>query len=238
MNLRRSFRKRLAWLAWPTGHGVVRREGALFLLNMRNWVDKITVTDGVMERQQIAYFIDQVMQRQCDTFLDVGANMGTYSVLVALRTSCQTIVAFEPDPRSFDHLRANALLNQLSHKIDARPLAASSVNGTLAFVFGQSTHDALSRVGESPDACRVTCVRLDDELSELRGRNVAIKMDIEEHECDAMLGMTELLTHNRCFMQVECFDKNLPALRRVLEPLGYTLTHAIGVDRYFAKQVT
>lgn len=231
----RSFRKRLAWLRWPEGHGVVRREGALFLVNMRNWVDKITVTAGVMEREQIAYFLEHVERRQCTTFLDVGANMGTYSMLVALRYPDIRIVAFEPDPRSFDHMRANALLNGLSRRIDSRQVAASSFKGSLSFIFAHDGHDALSPAGEAQDGCRVPCVRLDDELPELRGACLAIKMDVERHELEALAGMKRLLTENKCFLQIECFEENWAALLRLLTSLGYQHIHEIGVDRYLSN---
>lgn len=234
MRLIRSFRKRFAWLLWPTGYGVVRREGALFLVNLRNWAEKTLVTQGVFERPQLAYLVENINRRRSELFIDIGANMGAYSVFVVLRTGCNTIIAFEPDARSFDRLRANALLNGLSRTIESHAVAVSSSNGTVPFSYGPDSFDPVSKVGDGPNAATVPCVRLDDVVR-ITGKQIALKIDIEEHEGDALRGMTNLLTNNRCFMQIECFDKNLAPVKAMLESLGYKLVHAIGHDRYFAN---
>jgi len=234
MRLIKSFRKRLAWLLWPTGHGVVRRDGALFLVNLRNWAEKTLVTQGTFETKQLAYLTENIRGRHCDVFVDIGANMGAYSIFVALQTDCKTIIAFEPDQRSFDRLRANALLNGLSRVIEARAVAVSSSNGTVPFSYGPDSFDAVSKVAEGPEASVVAAVRLDDVIA-LTGRRIALKIDIEEHERAALEGMKNLLGNNRCFMQIECFDHNFAVVKAMLESFGYGLVHEIGFDRYFAN---
>lgn len=234
MRLVRSFRKRLAWAFWPTGYGVVRRDGALFMINLRNWAEKTLVTQGTFEREQLAYLLENIRARHCEIFLDIGANMGAYSIFVAQKTPCKTIIAFEPDQRSFDRSRANALLNGLSRVIESRAVAVSSSNGTVPFKYGPDSFDPISMVTEGSDSPSVNAVRLDDSLSYV-GRNIAFKIDIEGHERAAIEGMKNLLRNNRCFMQIECFDNNLPAVKPKLEMLGYKLVHEIGFDRYFTN---
>lgn len=235
MHLIRSFRKRLAWILWPTGHGVVRRDGALFLVNLRNWAEKtLVVKRTAFETEQVAYLIENIKRRDCDVFLDIGANMGAYSIFVALRTDCKKIIAFEPDVRSFDRLRANALLNGKSGAIEARRVAVSSANGVVPFTYGPDSFDAISKVEGGPEASSVPAVRLDDALP-LTGQKIALKIDIEEHERVALEGMKNLLQKNKCFIQMECFDKNLEPVQAMMESFGYQLVHEIGFDRYFAN---
>ena len=228
-----SLRKRISQhSSWPGGNGVVRRNGALFLVNMRNGFDRILVTHGGFEREQITYLLNNIRDRYCEVFLDIGANLGAYSIFVAQQTSCKTIIAFEPDLRSFVRLRANALLNGLV--IDARQVAVSDKNGPVPFAYGPDDYDVVSKVSDKPQSQSVPAIRLDDAVS-FAGRRIAMKIDIEGHERVALGGMRNLLQNNRCFMQVECFEPNFFAFKSAIEAIGYNYVHQIGHDRYFSN---
>lgn len=54
--------------------------------------------------------------RPGDLFLDIGANVGTYTVL-ASGVCGGKIMAFEPDPRTLRHLQRNIELNQLENLV-------------------------------------------------------------------------------------------------------------------------
>lgn len=57
-----------------------------------------------------------------DTLWDVGANIGIYSIYAAVARACR-VVAFEPSPVNFALLERNIVLNGLSEKIVAFPVA-------------------------------------------------------------------------------------------------------------------
>ncbi|HAH65825.1 MAG TPA: hypothetical protein DCL72_10210 [Rhizobiales bacterium] len=57
-----------------------------------------------------------------DTLWDVGANIGIYSIYAAVSRGCR-VVAFEPSPVNFALLERNIVLNDLSEKIVAFPVA-------------------------------------------------------------------------------------------------------------------
>jgi FkbM family methyltransferase len=230
-----SLRKRISrHSSWPGGNGVVRRNGALFLVNMRNAFDRVLVTHGGFEREQITYFLNNIRDRGCEVFLDIGANVGAYSIFVAQQTSCKTIIAFEPDSRSFIRLRANALLNGLVEVIDARQVAVTDKNGSVPFAYGPDDYDVVSKVSDEPQPQSVPAIRLDDAVS-FTGRRIAMKIDIEGHERVALGGMRKLLQNNQCFMQVECFEPNFLAFKSDIEAIGYKYVHQFGYDRYFSN---
>ena len=97
----------MAALTWAGDFRVVRSNGAAFLVNFRNYVDRQIAFHGDYEAAQHDYFLGEMDRRRCDVFIDVGANIGLYSVLVARRPQPPRIVAFEPDPRNYDQFRAN-----------------------------------------------------------------------------------------------------------------------------------
>lgn len=231
-----SLRKRRAWLSPPDRYRLVKREGALFLVNYTSWADRMVIIHGLAERPQVEFLLQAIAVRGCSVFLDIGAHMGTYAIMVARRTRCAKIIAFEPDPRNFAHLQANLLVNGLLDIIESRAIAVSDRDGSVPFVPGSAAHDVWSKIGEADAAAMsVPAARLDSIVS-FAGQSIALKIDIEFHETQALAGMRNLLQKNRCFMQVECFDENLPRFSAAMEALGYRLVHAIGPDRYFANE--
>ena len=231
-----SWRKRVALLQPRHRYRIVKRNGAHFVVNFANWADRMVVAHGLVERDQIDFFLGEIRRRHCSVFLDVGANMGLYSIFVAQQTECAKIIAFEPDQRSYAQLQANLLLNDLLEIVESRAVAVSDRDGRVPFEWGPATHNVWSKISQDAAAAThfVAAVRLDDAIS-LSGQIIAIKIDIEGHELKALQGMENLLRNNQCLMQVECFDNNLAPVRGAMELVGYKLVHQIGVDRYFAN---
>jgi FkbM family methyltransferase len=230
-----SLRKRRAELSAPDKYRLVERDGAMFLVNYRDWADRMAIIHGLVERPQIEYLIGQIAARGCDLFLDIGAHMGSYAMMVALRTRCAKIVAFEPDPQNFAHLQANLLVNGLLDRVESRAVAVTDSDGSVPFARSPQTHDVWSRISDATRAATmsVPAARLDSLLT-VSGQGVALKIDIEEHELRALAGMSQFLRNNRCFMQVECFDAALPEFTAAMAERGYSLVRSIGHDRYFA----
>ncbi|MGA8494300.1 MAG: FkbM family methyltransferase [Xanthobacteraceae bacterium] len=232
-----SIRRRIARLLWPNGRGIVRRDGVLYFVNLqsRNWYDKHIVQLGADEPEQRAYFLDQIRRRQSDTFLDIGANFGTYTACVALQTNCGSVFAYEPDKRSYDWLRTHLFINGLADKVQTRMVAVSNHNGTVPFALAPSNKDYLSKIGDDGSGFSVPAVRLDDEFA-LAGHRIAFKIDVEGHELAVLEGMKSLLRANDCFLQVECWSGNESAFIAAMNTESYHLLHRIAADHYFAKE--
>ncbi|HEY1504155.1 MAG TPA: FkbM family methyltransferase [Stellaceae bacterium] len=229
-----SLRKRRAELSRPEQYRLVRREGLLFLANYHTWACRQVIVHGVVERPQTEFLLTTMAARRCRLFFDIGAHMGIYSMLVAQRRLCDEIVAFEPNPKSFAHLKANLLINDMLAAIDAREIAISDVDGEVPFDIGPPTYDVWSKVGGDGATTTVRAAKL-DTLFTVSGQSIAIKIDVELHELAAVAGMTALLRHNDCVLQVESFEEQRPALVRALGDLGYAPLRSIGHDHYFAR---
>ncbi|MGE0257291.1 MAG: FkbM family methyltransferase [Alphaproteobacteria bacterium] len=230
-----SLHKRAVRLLWTEGHGVVRREGALFLIDLNASHDRIILQHGLLEGAQRAFFFGKAREKNCDMLIDIGANAGLYSIFAALDDRFSDIVAYEPNQLCYDRLRANLLLNGLTDKVTTRRAAVSDRNGEVPFVYSPGNNDLFSQVvseGNSRDT--VPSIRLDDEWP-VGGRRIAIKMDIEGHERTALNGMTALLRNNDCFLQVECWAQNAEPFIAAMQVEGYRLIHTIGEDCYFEK---
>lgn len=234
-----SIKKRLAPFTTVDGYRLGRARGAIFLLNIRNFVDRKLAFYRDFEPEQVDYFLGAMRRVGCDLFLDIGANIGFYSVLVARQNLARRIVAFEPDERNRLQFGANILVNKLVGRIEIDPRAVTSQSGEADFHQAGETSTGQSHLGRGQDgsAVRVRTVALDDML-ELVGASIFLKIDIENHELTALAGMTRLLRDNSVVMQVESFGANVAALTRQLGALGIEPCHRIGDDHYFTNHRT
>ncbi len=230
-----SFGKLVARMTWPNGFALKPSRGSLFLLHYRNFVDRQIAFYDDFERGQLDFFLDEMAKLPGGIFLDVGANIGYYSILVAAKGLARRVVAFEPDIRNRYQMEANLLLNGLVGKVELVDRAVSEKTGVISFLHYDESVTGQSRVGVGENAVELPCVALDDFLS-LRGENLFLKIDIEGHEAAAIAGMKQLLAGNKVFLQVECFDENFEAFIREMAAMGLHLVHAIGNDRYFSNR--
>jgi FkbM family methyltransferase len=227
-----SIRKRLAQITWPDGFAIVRSRGARFLVNYHNYVDRQIAFYDDFESQQLEYLLENIRRYGCTNFIDIGANIGFYTIHVAIETSISRLSAFEPDPRNFHQLRANLFLSALSTRVEVHGVAISDRVGKIAFKTYPDTGQ--SHVVEGGGDTQIDAVRLDDVLI-LEGAALAIKIDIEGHEIAAVDGMRALLATNNCLIQAEVYPPNLGRFRAALTDLGYREIHAIGHDYYFTN---
>jgi hypothetical protein len=61
-----------------------------------------------------------------------------------------------------------------------------------------------------------------DDVLQLSNRKLAIKIDVENYECNVLSGMEQTLRNNRCIIQVETFN-DLDQVRSLLGAEAYQL---------------
>jgi FkbM family methyltransferase len=227
-----SLLKRWAKLSWAGGYAVRRRQGGLFLLNYRNYVDRQLAFYGGFEAAQLARF--KALSAGATLFIDIGANIGLYSVALAKALPNIKVIAFEPDQRNRAQLSANLLLNKLVDRVEIVSKAVTAQSGEIWFTEFSERSTGQSKVGDGPGARSVAAVALDDML-DLRNTRIAIKIDIEGHELEAIAGMARLARDNDCVFQIESFGNKAARLNEIMATLGYAQTGSIDSDRYFQK---
>jgi len=135
-------------------------------------------------------------------FLDVGANLGFFSLLAADKMqedrSSGRVIAVEANPIVLPYLMASIVESGLEHRIDVIPYAASGILGLVQmqenFVnnLGGVPMKDLSELLPSKNRKVVPTVELDDILVDLTRLDL-VKMDIEGAEPKAIEGMSGLL---------------------------------------------
>jgi len=146
---------------------------------------------GISEYHDMAFILHTL--RPGDVFIDVGANVGTISILAAL-TGAQ-VVAFEPVPSTFEALRANIALNRLQSRIQARRTGVASQCGVLEFTAEEDSTNHVAG-GAWPDGPQQTVAAqvtsLDEALAGLAA--TMLKIDVEGYETEVLRGATRTLS--------------------------------------------
>jgi FkbM family methyltransferase len=176
--------------------------------------------------------------RTGDTFIDIGANIGWYTVFVAHAVGTQgRVIAFEPSSQICDHLKHNVNLNSLQN-VNVERIALSNQNGEAVFSGFSSKNEGGGAIIPKPEGLKlgasenVQTLRFDDYAhSQQLGKVRLVKIDVEGAELMVLQGMSDAL-RNKVFdyMLVEVSDKQLKRIgsssREVfslLEDHGYSL---------------
>lgn len=168
--------------------------------------------------------------RPGDGFLDVGANIGTYSLLArSLVGATGRVDGFEPHPVAARRFRENVELNGFDN-VEIHETAVGATAGVIEFLDGADVSNrARSDVDGPRPVVEVPVVRLDDVLG---SRRYAMgKIDVEGYEAAAFAGAVEHLgAANPPVWQIEVLDHQLrkfgssgAAVRAHLEHAGYRL---------------
>jgi FkbM family methyltransferase len=135
--------------------------------------------------------------RPGDVFVDIGANVG-YFTLLAARAVGPTgrVIALEAMPATAAKLEANVSANGLS-QVEVLACAASDVDGELEIYSGPETNlgrSSTAPVHDGAPAGRVRCIVAADAVpAELWPRVRAIKIDVEGDELRVLRGLRPLL---------------------------------------------
>ena len=139
--------------------------------------------------------------RPGDTFVDVGANMGYYTVKIGDRVGAAgRVFAFEPNPKLFEVLNDNVHINALSARARLFQAAAGEAAGTARLQFEpRYPGGGHLSVGDEPaDAAlsqvQASVLRIDDVIAD--GRADLIKIDVEGFEPLVLRGMAALLARS------------------------------------------
>ena len=141
---------------------------------------------GLHEVPDMAFMVH--LLRPGELLLDIGANIGSYTVLAAT-TAQARVIAFEPHPRTAASLERNVAHNRLGERVDIRRVALSAAEGEGSLTDGLDAMNYLV-VGDpgsrSGDLCQVPLRTLDGEVGE--ATPTMLKIDVEGHEESVLAG--------------------------------------------------
>jgi|SRR5579859_285338 len=170
-----------------------------------------------------------------DMVIDVGANIGIMSVLLARKVSLGQVHAFEPMPVNFKVLERVIGWFHL-HNVILYPLALGNIEREIRMVMpvvgivrlqGLShVIDETNPIEDMGDLATVLCKNLDNipAFSEPGTRIKAIKIDVEGFEYSVLEGAQKLLSFHRPVIYCEISnDESLARCTSLLNTLNYEI---------------
>lgn len=176
---------------------------------------------GLQEFEEMT-FLGHLL-RPDDLFVDVGANVGSYTILAAGVSGCD-VLAFEPGEAAA-WLARNVELNGLSARVELRGEAVGAVEGSARFTVGRDSLNRLDPAGTET----VPVTTVDAACSRVPA---AMKIDVEGAEADVLRGSVRTLSDPR-LMAIVCEETGTGAAelldssrfsRCVYEPFSRRLT--------------
>lgn len=220
--------------------GVEKLVKNLYDIKMNCYTDSVlgeAIFRGDFEESEIQFV--QKFLRQGDIFLDIGANIGIFSMVACSVVAKEgKVIAIEPTPLTFERLKENMTTNDFQN-IEAFQIALSNEKGYKNLNIAPAGYDAWNSFATIfPDSENVTQEEvkveiLDDFLDNfLKNHPITlIKIDVEGWEIPVLSGGKKLLsTEEAPNILVEFTESNARAagfscrqLYELLQGYGYAL---------------
>ncbi len=172
---------------------------------------------GMESYEKDNFEILRMICNQDTTFLDIGANIGIFSIKLAHLNKEMEIHAFEPEPITNQCLEKSVKQNDFKN-IAVHKVALSNKNGQSSFYFDATNHGGHSLNAESIEGegnlisheINVELETLDQfVLKNMINKIDLIKMDVQRHEANVLEGGLQTLKKNRPIILMECYLDDL-----------------------------
>ncbi|MCK4829007.1 FkbM family methyltransferase, partial [bacterium] len=172
-----------------------------------------------------------------DTFVDVGANQGSYSLIATkILGESGSIVSIEPQPQLAANIKKSLEINSIC-KFEVHQMAVGDTDGTLDLIIPRSSSGAagLYREHSGIDGCtklKVPVRRFDDSIDWKNfSGSVFVKLDIEGAELAFLKGAQKMMSTHKPLLFMEINPVALTASETSKEELVTTLQN-IGYTHY------
>ena len=227
---------------------IIDFHGVKFFAGKTNKIEAKLLNAHGYDRQNLT--VCQSFIRPGDICLDVGANIGVYSVLMAKWAGPSgNIHAFEPVDHIRRKLKLNIRLNGFSN-VTVNPIALGEKEGFVSmnqvkegqFRGGTSTltqnENVLEMCSDKFESVQVSLKTVDSYIAESKLERIDFaKIDIEGYEINFLLGAEQLLTEHRPIIVMEHNQRRLKFLgieekrfEEIFKKAQYRCFELLGVD--------
>lgn len=244
------------WPVWPFRHNASQSErapdsldpatmrGRIFDLNEKKLVrldgfdlyvmPNDYVGAGILSSKLYEQHVTSVIRkelRQDDVFLDLGANLGYFTMLASSILTSGKVIIFEPNSQNLQLIYASMLENEARNLV-VYPYAVSDAEKILRFVTVGSNGGVIGEYSKGQEYDVLVLSVILDKILKDEPRIDFVKIDIEAHEPFAVKGMAGLIKKHRpkivtefhpWAMRMNNSGEPIDYLKQITQ-LGYTLS--------------
>ena len=201
--------------------------GTRIIVSLSDHIESQMFWQGVQEGDRGEVELLKTLLRPEHVFVDVGANIGVFSLLAAKRVPHGRVYAFEASRTHAEKLAANIKLNDYGNVI-IQAVGLSDIAGDSKLYF-PPCQDGFSNTGmasqfpfnlQSSSEESVRCTTLDDyALRQDIGRLDIIKIDVEGAELDVLLGARQCIARYQPRVVMEVCKSHIERAGRTVDEI-------------------
>ena len=198
--------------------------GIFLELDLSNWLHRLYYLGFV---EQNTFKIIKTLLPVDGTFVDVGANIGIYSCIMANHVGAAgSVIAFEPMAENLGSLYENIALNQLKN-IEVNELALSNCQGSFNLYvpdFHQQGPTGCTQVWNPGDWLTIGTTHATTlDIAFQKERLDFIKIDTQGHELEILEGAKSTIERFQPVILCEVFEENRTKVFDLIKSWDYAI---------------
>ena len=182
--------------------------GTLFSLDLQDYVMRQMYLYDIYEKNTVRHILK--FAKPTDLFVDIGANIGAYSIIMANQLRNGRVISFEPNKRAASFLQENIELNGIRN-MTIEPFGLSDKNETAimySYTAGMTTA-SFNKGFDSPLKEEIPLITLDDYCEQNQiGQIDIMKIDVEGHEPKVLEGAKDIISRSKGMKLIMEIDQN------------------------------
>jgi len=197
-------------------------DGIKYVLDLTDHVMRQIYLKGVYERNTMRHLIK--LARPDMTFMDVGANIGAYTLTMAKHLKQGKVISFEPNPRTINYLQRNIDLNGFKN-IRIVDVGLSDKEEEVTLYTSSLTTASINKGKNTSEVEQIKLTTLDKFCSENNISSIdLIKIDIEGHEAKCLKGAEQMIAKSKEMVLIMEIDDNCKAVGLEKNELFHSIT--------------
>lgn len=174
------------------------------------------------------YKLNDLKNNDFKTIIDIGSNIGIFSVEAHSLWKKANIVCVEPNPNSLRFLKINLELNSTKARVISRAVVGSSKQKKIKLYTNENPAMSSTFLGKG-EYVEVETVTL-ETLSKLIKGNTLLKMDIEGGEYDLLTVENSKIFKKVSYIVMETHDinksKNFAKVIKYFQKIGFNVSYS------------
>ena len=232
----------------------VKIDNFQIFLNIKSSIDREIYLKGIYDKEKFKFFENTIDLGKFDLFIDIGSYIGYYTLYLASKYKNLNVLAFEPIIESFSQIKISKEINKfdnvqifnyaLSDTEDEKKFWCTDLNKKSGFSL---LHDddlkrevEINKYDYNKLSFRKIKTEIFDKKFTIKNKLIFIKIDVERHEYQALLGAVIFLTksNNKIFLQIEIVDHLKDKVLKLLKNYNFNIIGEIskgGHDYYLSN---